>query len=52
MDEIPDELNSSEIYVKLDHNQDSKSLLGGDQIIQGKWEVSLAHWVCKGVIPV
>ena len=52
VDEIPNELKSCKIYVQLDHDQDSKSLPGGDQMIQGKWEVPPAHWVCKEMIPV
>ena len=52
VDEIPNDLKNSKIYVKLDHDQDSKSLLGGCQTINGKWENPLAHWVCKGMIPV
>ena len=52
VDEIPNELKSCKIYVQLDHDQDSKSLPGGDQMIQGKWEVPPAHWVCNGMIPL
>ena len=52
VDEIPNELKSCKIYVQLDHDQDSKSLPSGDQMIQGKWEVPPAHWVCNGMILV
>lgn len=52
VDEITYELFSSKIYVKLDDDQDGKSLPGGDQTIQGKWEYPLAHWVFKGMIPM
>ena len=50
--DIPDELKSSKIYVKLDHDQEGKSPPGGDQMIQGKSEDPLAHWVYAGMIPV